>query len=171
MPSFLNKVFGRKKSVGKDHVRTSNRISDPSLLEGKFEAVPPNVSPSATRFAEAAAAALEKAKEKEPGGFALFRPKSRAQSPPPRPSKPPVDVPRLTLNLPLSKDEQSRALGDVFEAETTAHVLPDQKVNEYRLTPVETLTLINACTKAITERGGIFLSSSFFFAFLRRFCL
>jgi hypothetical protein len=78
----------------------------------------------------------------------------------------------LTLNLPLSKDEQSCALGEVFEVQTSAEVLTDQKLNDYKLTPVETLTLVNACIKAITERGACMLLLLFFaFLLLKGFCL
>ena len=152
MPSFLTKVFARKRSDGKDATRASKRSSDQSLLEGKFEAISPTVSPSATHFPELG----DKGKEKDLP-FALFRPKSRAQSPSPRPRKRDADIPHLTLNLPVPKEEQSRALGAAFEADTTGQSLSDHVIKERRLSPLETLLLVSACSKAITERGGMYL--------------
>lgn len=144
MPSFLSKVFGRKKQDGKEPSRSSKRSSDPSLLEGiKFEAVSPTVSPTASHFPE-------KGKEKDPA-FGLFRVKSRAQSPLPGPREPASNGYHLTLNLSLAKDDKSRL---AFEPESS-QTLPDDVLNERRLTPSETLSLIDACAKALTERGGV----------------
>ena len=56
MPSFLTKVFGRKKDdklASSPPSHASKRHSNASLLEGKYEAVSPSVSPSAARFSEA----------------------------------------------------------------------------------------------------------------------
>ena len=84
MPSFLSRIFGRKKADDK----ASKRVSNGSLLEGKFEAVSATPSPSATNFVEAAQArererASQKDKEKEKdAGFTLFRSRSRPTSPP-----------------------------------------------------------------------------------------
>jgi hypothetical protein len=146
MPSFLSKVFGRKKQDGKEPIRSSKRSSDPSLLEGvKFEAVPPTVSPTVSHSPEKG-----KEKDKDPA-FGLFRSKSRAQSPLPSPRETPSNGYHLTLNLSLAKEEKSRL---AFEPESS-QTLPDDVLNERRLSPSEALSLIDACAKAITERGGV----------------
>lgn len=152
MPSFLTKVFARKKLDAKETGATPKRSCDQSLLEGRFEAISPTVSPTAAHFIET----TEKGKEKERDlPFSLFRPRSRAQSPLPRSAKRDVNTPHLTLNLPVPKEEKSRALGATFEADGTSQSLPDHLINERTLTPLETLMLVGTCSKAITERGGL----------------
>ena len=157
MPSFLSRVFGRKKADDK----ASKRVSNGSLLEGKFEAVSATPSPSATNFVEAAQArererASQKDKEKEKdAGFTLFRSRSRPTSPPLTAQKKPSDVPHLSLNLPKPKEERSRALGVVFEADPDAlTILDDAVIGGRRLTPLETLVLVRACSQVIVERGA-----------------
>jgi hypothetical protein len=154
MPSFLSKVFGRKKD-DKESPRSQGRVS-PSLLEGKFE----SVSPSATKFPEVPngkgnghGKEKEKAKEKEKDSFALFKAKSRPASPDALKKR--VDIPQLSLNLPGPKeDSSSRALGVVFEGDPDAQILlGDSIMGERRLNPLETLILVHACTQAITARG------------------
>ncbi|RDB18230.1 hypothetical protein Hypma_000622 [Hypsizygus marmoreus] len=145
MPSFLSKVFGRKHH-DKDSPRSPGRASDSSLLEGKFEAV----SPSATKFPEVTNGKSEaKGKEKD----ALFRAKSRPASPGATEKR--SDYPHLSLNLPLPKDDSSsRALGVVFEADPDAQILlSDSAIGDRRLNPLETLSLVRACSEAITTRG------------------
>ncbi|OBZ74292.1 hypothetical protein A0H81_05232 [Grifola frondosa] len=93
MPAFLSKVFTRKK----EKESANKRSSISSLLEGKFEAVSPTISPSATNFAESA----QQPKEKE------------------RARKPIPDTPHLTLNLPVPKEERSRALGSSLKRTQT----------------------------------------------------
>ena len=96
----------------------------------------------------------EKEKEKE-GPFSLFRTKSRPTSPPPDTHKAASDAPHLTLNLPVPKEERSRALGVVFEADPNdTSTLPDNVIGERRLTPLETLLLVKACSQAIIDNGG-----------------
>lgn len=146
MPSFLSKVFGRKKGDDKESVtpRSVRRSSDPSLLEGKFEAVPPTVSPSTPKFPEDAS---EKGKEGDKARqFGLLKSKSR-----PRPSSPTIDAPHLTLRLPgtIGKNEDSLVPSFNPQADET-----DESSLTRRLTPEETLSLIEACSKAIVERGG-----------------
>lgn len=158
MPSFLSKVFGRKKQDGKEATRSSKRSSNPSLLEGKFEAVPPTISPTAALFPDLADKGKDKDKDQT---FGLFRSKSRAPSPLPGPSKLSSNGYHLTLNLPTAKEEQ-RELEAQFEAETT-QTLPDHVLDERMLTPQETLLLIDACSKAIKEHGG--MSTFLFFVF------
>jgi len=166
MPSFLSKVFTRKreeKEPGRSHKRSSV-ASKSSLLEGKFEAVSPTISPSAAQFPDAAAHENGKEKEKEKekdrersGGFPLFRARSpHPVSPQSDAPKSSLDVPHLTLNLPVPKEEKSRALGVVFEADPDDHsTLPDKVIGERRLNPLEALLLIKACSSAIISHGGL----------------
>ncbi|TFK37305.1 hypothetical protein BDQ12DRAFT_667228 [Crucibulum laeve] len=151
MPSFLSKVFGRKKD-DKDALSTS-----PRLLEGKFERVSPTVSPSATNFPEVGEGTVNgksnghrKDKDKDTP-FTLFRAKSRPsgdvnQQQNQHKSEP---LPQLSLNLPEVKE------GSVaFEANPDAQVLlSDAVVGTRRLNPAETLTLVRTCSEAITARG------------------
>ena len=150
MPSFLSKVFGRKKEdVVEAPTSPKGHKSNPSLLEGKFEAVVTPASPTAINFAEAQG----QSKDKE-GGFALFKTKSRPSNLPLSPTKQAEELPTLSLNLPGQKEENgTRALGVVFEGDR--HVaLDDSAIGAKRLSPVETLALVRACSQAITERGA-----------------
>lgn len=165
MPSFLSKVFGRKKDE-KDAHPYQSRPSDGSLLEGKFEVVSPTISPTIANFPEGAhgkgngshangkSSGLNAyySKDKD-GAFGLFKARSRTL-PADAPQKS-SDLPLLSLNLPGPKeDSNSRALGVVFEADPDAHVLlSDTVIGERRLTPLETLVLVRACSQAITARG------------------
>ena len=149
MPSFLSKVFGRKKGDDKDSTtpRSVKRTSDPSLLEGKFEAVPSTISPSTPKFSEDIHA-TEKGKDREGDKsrqFGLLRSKSK-----PQPS-PTTDAPHLTLRLPGTTDKDEDSLAASFHPQADA---TDDSSLTRRLTPGETLSLIEACSKAITERGG-----------------
>ena len=141
MPSFLSKVFGRKKDE-KDPPRTQGRVSDASLLGGQFEAV----SPSATKFPE-----VPNGKglgRDNHTGFTLFRAKSRQA--PPELSEKRANVPQLSLRLPSQRD--------VFESEADEQKsLTDSVIGDRRLNSVETLTLIRACSQAITARGTSFI--------------
>ncbi|KAI0641033.1 hypothetical protein C8Q79DRAFT_1078761 [Trametes meyenii] len=158
MAGFLSKVFPRKKE--KD---ANKRSSVSSLLEGKFEAVSPTVSPSAAKFEEASQKPSDRGREKEKekekekeSSFSLFRPKSRALSPPPDTRKTTLDTPHLTLNLPVPKEERSRALGVVFEADPEDRTtLPDSVIGERRLNPLETLLLVKSTSTAIISNGGL----------------
>lgn len=154
MAAFLSKVFPRKK----DKDATNKRNSSSSLLEGKFEAVSPTVSPSAAQFSESAQQLKERGREKEKekeSGFSLFRPKSRPLSPTSDTRKSVSDAPHLTLNLPVPKEERSRALGVVFEADPNdTSTLPENVIGERRLNPLEALLLVKACSTAIIDHGG-----------------
>jgi len=150
MPSFLNKVFGYKRHDDKEAVRPTRDASDNTLLDGKYEAIPPIVSPSASTFAEAQPA-------KDPDRdvvFSLFRPRTRGASQKPA-KKHPGNAPHLTLQLPGTKgNADSRSLGVVFEADPDSQiVLDDTVIAAKRLNPLETLILIRACAQTITERG------------------
>lgn len=152
MPSFLSKVFGRKRSEEKESSTSHSikRISNPSLLEGKFEAVPSTISPSPStpRFPEGVHPS-EKSKDREGdkgGPFALLR-----SRPKPQPSSLTTNTPHLTLRLPGTIDKNGGSLVASFnpQADETGG-----SISTRRLTPAETLLLIEACSKAITERGG-----------------
>lgn len=145
MPSFLNKVFGYKKTDDKDPARPTREASDSTLLDGKYEAIPPVLSPTASAFAEA-----QPTRDSD-AGFSFF--KSRAASQ--RPAHKPEAVPTLTLKLPgLKENLDSRALGVVFEADPESQTaLDDAVIAAKRLNPLEALILIRACAQAITERG------------------
>ena len=157
MAAFLSKVFPRKK----DKDASNKRHSSPSLLEGKFEAVSPTVSPSATHFSESAQQLNERGREKEKDtGFSLFKTKSRPTSPPPDTRKTVSDAPHLTLNLPVPKEQRSRALGVVFEADPNdIATLPDDVIGAKRLSPLEALLLVKACSSAIVNHGGTCFSA------------
>lgn len=150
MPSFLNKVFGYKKNDDKEAARPTREASDSTLLDGKYEAIPPILSPLASTFAEG----QPTTDPDRDVGFSLFKPKSRgvfqksAQ-------KHPEALPYLTLQLPGPKENpDSRALGVVFEADPDSQtVLDDAVIAAKRLNPLEALILIRACAQAITERG------------------
>lgn len=151
MPSFLNKVFGYKKSDDKELPRpTCDAPDGTTLLDGKYEAIPPMLSPSASTFAEA-----QQARDSDRDtAFSLFKHKYRgvlqksAQ-------KSSAAVPHLTLRLPGPKENSdSRALGTVFDADPVSQaMLDDAVIAAKRLTPAEALTLIRACAQTISERG------------------
>lgn len=153
MPSFLSKVFARKKDE-KDVSPTSNkRASNASLLEGKYEAVSPSVSPSATKFLDPP---QQPSGKESSNPLSLFR--SRSRNPVEQPGQSNANttsIPTLTLNLPVPKEEKSRALGVVFEADPDSNIaLSDAVIGERKLNPLETLLLVKACSGAIINRGG-----------------
>jgi len=155
MPSFLSKLLGRKKLQGLGP--TSDNPGYPApLLEGKFEAISPNVSPSAAFFTDPGAARIrgnDKPKVKE-SPFYVFRAKARASSDVPVVEKAPSDVPHLSLNLPITKD-RGRSLDVVFESDPEAFALSNEAViRERRLTPHESLALVRTCSQAIIESGA-----------------
>lgn len=153
MPSFLTKVFGRKKDE-KEHVSSKRHsASGTSLLEGKFEAVSPNISPSATHFTESIPHVKEKEKDTP---FSLFRPKSRQPSSSSQETtRSASPKPLLTLSLSEAKEEKTRTLGVVFEADPDdRRVLSEVVIGERRLNSTETLSLVKACSAAIVDRGG-----------------
>ncbi|KAJ8517094.1 hypothetical protein ONZ45_g5674 [Pleurotus djamor] len=152
MPSFLSKVFGRKKDE-KEH--SNGRDSESSLLEGKFEAVSPTVSPTAAKFAEANGHGKDKEKEKEREfGFKPFKTKSNTASP--TSAQTTRDFPHLSLSLASDSKDQtnSRVIGAVFDADPDSQILlPENSIGERRLSPQETTELVRVCAQAITARG------------------
>lgn len=150
MPSFISKLLGRKKT--QELESPTDKRSLPTLLDGKFEAVSPTVSPSAAVFADPSVAYIrgnDKSKEKE-SPFNLLRLKSRPSSDSPTTEKPVADVPHLSLTLPITK-VRGRALDVVFEPAVS--LSNDATIREKRLSPNEALSLVRACSQVIIERG------------------
>ncbi|KAJ6501705.1 hypothetical protein C8R47DRAFT_1008447, partial [Mycena vitilis] len=151
MPSFLSKVFGRKKDDTKTDAQPQPRpSSDASLLEGKFEAVPKVSSPATPHFE----VSPDSPKEKDRDAFGLFKSKSNRT-----PTEQPAAHGRaldwhLSLNLPGPKEESTRALGVVFEADPDAQILlPESVIAERRLSPLEAFLLVQACSQKISAHG------------------
>lgn len=151
MPSFLSKVFGRKKDDSKTDAHLKNRpSSDASLLEGKFEAVPQVLTPSTPRFDLPEVPTNEKEKD----GFGLFKNKSIRTPPDHSVAQGKATDYHLSLNLPGPKEESSRALGVVFEADPDAQLLlPESVIAEKRLNPLEAFLLVQACSQTINAHG------------------
>ncbi|KAL5520413.1 hypothetical protein ACEPAG_9637 [Sanghuangporus baumii] len=166
MPPFFSKVFARgkekEKEKGKDGLKEPSspstkqakrfsRTSATSLLEGKFEAVSPSISPTAEKYGEVDQTTPKKDKEKERSA-GLFRPKSRTTSGSDA-SRKQEEVPqlKLDLNLPNPKlDSKRRNLSIVYEGDA---VLDDDVIGEKRLSPAEALKLMRACSSVLTSRG------------------
>jgi hypothetical protein len=154
MPSFLSKLLGRKKVQGLEPSSVNPGYPAP-LLEGKFEAISPNVSPSAAFFTDPSAAQIrgnDRPKDKE-SPFYIFRARARGSSDAPTVEKAPSDVPHLSLNLPITKD-RGPSLDVVFESDPDAFALSSETdIRERRLTPYESLALVRACSQVIIESG------------------
>ncbi|KAF8840646.1 hypothetical protein BDN67DRAFT_951199 [Paxillus ammoniavirescens] len=150
MPSFLNKVFGYKKQDDKDASRSPNEASDNALLDGKYEAISPVLSPTTIAFADSQGS---RDTEREVG-FSLFKPKSRVRVQKAT-QKGQRAVPQLSLHLPGPKENyDSRTLGVVFEADPQLLiVLDDVVIGARRLNPLEALILLRVCSQAVAERG------------------
>ncbi|KAL0566441.1 hypothetical protein V5O48_015574, partial [Marasmius crinis-equi] len=167
MPSFLSKVFSPRKKHDKDHPEASKRQSDPSLLEGRFERVSPNVSPVADNFSsDLTGNGREQDKdgkrEKDKGGkakeaFSLLRTKSSASHEDSTTSETPASSRDycLSLNLSVPKNGSGvRPLGVVFEGDADSEgLLSDAAIGRRRLSPQETLVLVRACSQEIMARG------------------
>jgi hypothetical protein len=125
MPSFLSKVFGRKKDASPP-ARSPRALDSPSLLDGKYEAVSPTVSPSATRFDSLA--------QRKAG-----------------PSAQPQRVPHLSLHFP---DRSRLGTEGVFDEQAVKEVmLSDDVIGTRQLSVEELLPLVQACVKHISEKG------------------
>ena len=139
MHSFLSKVFGRKKD---DKETSPTTLAPGELLEGRFEAVSPNVSPNATHFLELDP--KTNGHNKDP--FTFFKAKSRPASP--ELAKKLLDtLPHLSLNFSEFKE---RPLDPDLDVEG---LLTDAVIGQRRLNPLEALVLIRACSQAIIARG------------------
>lgn len=163
MPSFLSKVFGRKKeSDSPTSSKTPQRSPGaPSLLEGKFEAVSPTVSPSATHFAQFAQQKAERERERDGALTQLFRGKARSPLEPTAraaaaaaPPKSSPAAPHLSLNFSDLRDGR-RALAGVFDGGAGGRaLLSAEALGERTLDAPEAATLVRACAKYIEERGA-----------------
>jgi hypothetical protein len=126
MPSFLSKVFGRKKDASPP-ARSPRASGSPSLLDGKYEAVSPTVSPSATRFESLAQ------RKAGPSGNGNQR------------------VPHLSLHFP---DRGRLGTDGVFDEQAVKDVmLSDDVIGTRQLSVEELLPLVQACVKHISEKG------------------
>ncbi|KAG2051079.1 hypothetical protein BDR06DRAFT_973978 [Suillus hirtellus] len=149
MPSFLNKVFGRRTSndrIQASHFQDSN--DNRTLLDGKYEAVSPLnfTAPTLTTLSKAQTA-------KDHAGFSLFRPKSR-YTPPNSSHKRMENLPQLSLCLPSLKDDAESLQLGVFEVDLESQRIFDESVIGAKLlSPLEALILVRACAQSITERG------------------
>ena len=158
MPSFLSKVFGRKKD-DKDSSPT-NQLGPGELLGGKFEAISPNVSPNAAHYLElqsdtAHAPDADSGRlinEEKDFGLPFFRTKSRPSSPEAKPKRLFDTLPPLSLDFDLK--DKSAYNGYIFEESNSEAVFPDSVLGQRRLNPMEALVLIRACSKAIISRGA-----------------
>ncbi|KAF8630094.1 hypothetical protein AX17_005492 [Amanita inopinata Kibby_2008] len=149
MPSFLSKVFGRRRQDEKD-----DHASD-GVLGERYEAISPTVSPSAAQFPDLMANGGSKEKEKD-SNFALFKPRSRGAAS--EPHQKPDTAPHLALNLPSSfpriENSTTHALDVVFEADIDSRVLlTDAVIGERRLNPAEALVVVRICAQSISARG------------------
>lgn len=139
MPSFLSKVFSRKKQ---------DESKSPVLLEGKYEAV---TAPSSS---SGSPSPVDEHHDGFPG-LSVFRTKSKplqARTTTSTNIKEPP--PALTLNLSDPEKQPVKDLGAVFDEGTDGEVsLDDATIGGRRLTPLETLLLVRACSTIIAERG------------------
>ena len=155
MYAFLSKVFGRKKD-DRDAPSSSQQVLGPGeLLGGRFEAVSPNVSPSA-QFSQLIPDINEASKDKEEekdAGFSFFKGKWRPASPDVRPTRKLDVLPHLSLNFQETKAISAKPdLGLLF---TTEQILSDAVIGQRRLNPLEALILVQACSRAIIARGMV----------------
>ncbi|KAF8153759.1 hypothetical protein B0H34DRAFT_816919, partial [Crassisporium funariophilum] len=151
MYSFLSKVFGRKKDD--QDLSPTTKLAPGELLEGRFEAISPNVSPAAQLLELDPKTNGHEVKDKEKDiGFSLFRAKSRPASPEVRK----IDaLPHLSLNFGGPKEvSDSRNVAVLFETDLDAQILlNDTIIGQRRLNPLEALVLVRACSQAIIARG------------------
>lgn len=146
MPSFLNKVFGRKTSDDRIQAKHFQDSNDNGLLDGKYEAVSP------LNFTTPSISTSSKT-DKDHAGFSLFRPKSRFTSPHSS-HKRTENLPQLSLQLPSLKDNAESLEFGVFEVNPESQrILDDSIIDAKLLNPSEALILVRACAQAITERG------------------
>ncbi len=158
MPSFLSRVFGRKKD-DKDKDASPTQLGPGELLGGKFEAISPNTSPNATKYLDLDPgsrvspidAVRSNEKEKE-FGFAFFRSKSRPSSPRVKPKRLLDTLPALSLDFDVPNNK-SKTNGHIFEELGAEVQLSDAVIGQRRLKPQEALVLVRACSQAIVSRG------------------
>lgn len=151
MHAFLSKIFGRKKDDKKDEETSPTALSPTQLLDGKFEAVSPTVSPSAAKFLE-----LDQTTSERDNGASSAKATTRPTSVEGKSSK--LDtLPHLSLNF-----GETRTDGFLLDDEIQG--LSDNLIGERRLNPLEALLLIRSCSQAITAHGAWCSESSVFCA-------
>ena len=163
MYAFLSKVFGRKKDDRNVSPSSQPVLGPGELLGGRFEAVSPNVSPTA-QYLELNPDINEASKDKDrvkgnDAGFSFFKGKWRPASPDVKPTRKLDILPHLSLNFQETKALSAKPdLGLLFTAD---QILSDAVIGQRRLNPLEALILIQACSRAIIARGMImFLRTS-----------
>ena len=170
MHAFLSKVFGRKKE---DKEPSPTSLQPGELLDGKFEAVSPNVSPAANNFLELDPKANgQDAQDKDKDGvFALFRAKSRPSSPEIKPKKLTDTLPQLSLNFAgPGESSDANTIDSLLELDIDSQILLSETViGERRLNPLEALVLIRACSQAIVSTGEhLLIGLSLYLGYLLR---
>jgi hypothetical protein len=169
MPSFLSKVglfSSRKKTEPAPPPATSSSFKaktrpsvSSSLIDNqKFESISTPTSPAAAEFAERAqekakSPGKDKGKESAKGSF--FRPKSPRLSAHKK-EETTKDIPQLSLNLGGLQENGNTdtSLDAALGLRNDAPNLLDWKtLGEKRLTPEETLTLVQACAHIVKARG------------------
>lgn len=156
MPSFLSRVFGRKKD-DRDNNVSPTQLGPGELLGGRFEAISPNLSPKAAKYLDLdpglKASPIDAARSKEKEfGFPFFRSKSRPSSPELKPKRLLDTLPTLSLDF----DEPNNKFttnGHGFEELGADVPLSDALIGKRRLNPQDALNLIRACSRAIVSRG------------------
>lgn len=145
MPSFLTKVFGRKKEGASS---PGSKSATGELLDGKFEDVSPTVSPAAANFPELQTNGSPRGRgtdrtisESKLRTFFRSKSRSRAASPVHQQRKL-EELPQLPLSLLANLNQD--------EAEV---LLSDSVIGERKLTPVEAVGLVKVCSEAITNHG------------------
>lgn len=150
MPSFFSKLLGKKK-----------HSDNSGLLDGeRYEAIPADVPspPSSGPVLENIPPTKSSSHKSKSHGLGLHL-KRRAQSPPPPPppEQEPIAPPHLSLDLPSSQAEEKQPadlnLGLGNETLTFSEAILRQK----RLTPAETLYLVQKTSEIIQERGMTFV--------------
>ncbi|EFI26947.1 hypothetical protein CC1G_15348 [Coprinopsis cinerea okayama7 len=151
MSSFFSKVLRRKRDD-----REGSSPSEGELLGGKFEDVSPNVSPSAVNFPELMTNGPIRGRErarstdKDRTLRTLFRSRSRAASPTRSPRRREETPPLPQLSLNFFNDPTYEPVSPLDDSQL---LLSESTIGARRLTPVEALDLIRACSEAIAFRG------------------
>jgi len=157
MANFFNKVFNKKKAEDRGQSSSSSKRNlEAPLLEGRYEAISPTVSPSAEKFLgrdQTPKAKEDKDnKEKEKGNTGLLKGLRGSAI---QQLKRAERAPHLSLHLAPSRtdDNKRRTLDAIFGEKYT--ILDDATLGERRLLPREALPLVKACAQAIITHGAL----------------
>ena len=150
MASFFTKVFSKKKAEERGQSSSSKQTLEPPLLEGRYEAISPTVSPSAEKFL-GRDQTIKPKEEKEKGNAGLLKNLSRGSAV--QQLKRAERAPHLSLHLAPSRtdDNRRRPLEAIFGEKFT--IIDDATLGERRLLPREALPLVKACAQAIILYG------------------